>query len=381
MPHTHGGVVALLRNDAKQFYSSRDGCLDKSATMLSHPNSEPNYGWIIGVLVFIAGNIINGLGTNLQRYSMMTENAKEDDEEQKPCYKQPYMFLGVGLFVGSGLIMGAALPFAPQTLLAPCGTSIFIANVVFAYYINGERFFWVPDGVCIAFIMAGIVLCLLSAPERAAGQTSVAELYTAEQLLDMYRSTTFIVFCTFLGVIVITCFVMKIYLKRLRQQSSVLFCIVAGLLPGVIGGFIQTITKTMWAVMGGQYEHHGGLMGIVTSPACWALALSLLFAFTYQLYSIADGLNSCPASIFVPMQAGTEVLTAVLGGLFYFQDYKMFNIVQGFLFTLGMMTAISSLVSLVVLRDDGEPTNDLESATEAKPLLGSKWPKWSKCCN
>jgi len=358
----------------------------------------PHSGWIIGVVIFLAGYTLNGLGQNLQRYSARKE-AEKAESNQRPCYKQPFLLLGIGLFVASGAMLSAALPFAPQTLLAPCGTVIFVANVVFAHYINEERFCCFPDGFCLATISGGIVLCLLNAPKKQVGvrnnDDENTQTYTAAQLQAFYTATPFLVFLSFISIVAIACWFGKRYLRQVKRQRSIGFCMYAGLLAGILGGFNQTVTKSMWTVYIGKYEHHGGMMGIVDSPTCWVLGLALAFSFPYQLYAIADGISEVPAMIFVPVQTGTEVLTGVLGGLFYWQDYKVFQPWHAVIFSVGIFTAFAGVASLVIFRDCNERNEEgfecaysectpTPCSKETKPLLGVKTEeppcKVSQCC-
>jgi len=122
-----------------------------------------------------------------------------------------------------------------------------------------------------------------------------------------------------------------------------------GIIAGCLGGFNITLTKSMFAVMGGQYREEG-ISGLMLSPLCWGLGITLLFTFVFQLVCVTDGLEKCAALVVVPVQSVTEELTATLGGLLYFQDYTQFTFTSACVFALGDLIAIVSVITMVALR-------------------------------
>ena len=86
----------------------------------------------------------------------MRKEQMKPPEEQRLRRRQPLLVGGLVLWVAAGIFLSVALVFAPQTLLSPCGVIIFVANAVFAYYLNEEIFYWKVDGVANLFVMAGV---------------------------------------------------------------------------------------------------------------------------------------------------------------------------------------------------------------------------------
>lgn len=307
----------------------------------------------------------------MQRYSMQKEEAK-DELERRPRKKQPLLVLGIVLFVGSGIFLSLALVFAPQTLLAPCGIIIFVANALFAHFLNGESFVWKEDGLCNAFVMVGVLMCVFAAPKQEKDQGDDAiKTYTDVELIALYKEPTFIIFVAW--VLVVGCTFWGVKSKFLRDMDHdwvrlsldvpkmTMINLSFGIIAGTLGGFNITLTKSMFQVMGGEFKEDG-LLGLVTSPLCWVLGLSLLATFIFQMRCVTDGLEKCTAMVVVPAQSVTEEATATLGGLLYFQDYTQFELWNATVFFIGDLIAIGAVVAMVTLRvrrhEEGAPDAD-----------------------
>ena len=146
---------------------------------------------LIGLTIYISARCTMALGANLQRYSLKRELRKPEGERLSKR-KQPLLKKGIALYVGSCIALSIALVFASPTLLSPCGTTIFIANAVFATWLNNEPFSWRVDGTLIGFIIAGTCMVIYGAPKEN-------EDLTNEELQALLREASFVTYMIFLG--------------------------------------------------------------------------------------------------------------------------------------------------------------------------------------
>jgi len=257
----------------------------------------------------------------------------------------------------SGMLLSVALVFASQTLLSPCGTFIFVANSLCAKYMNHESFRWTRDGLCIFGIVVGVVICVIVAPKEDSS-------YDADQLIELYQGTSFIVFMIFWvlttsGLYITRWKILKDHggdITNVTDRTKLtILNLVYGAFPGLLGGMNITLTKTIFTVIGGQYSDHGGIVGVVTSPLPYILGISVGTCYVWQLRAMTNALDACCAMVIICTESVVEEMIATLGGLFYFQDYKNFKAWQLGVFALGMIIAVCAAASLTILRmrEDG----------------------------
>lgn len=207
--------------------------------------------------------------------------------------------------------------------------------------------------------MLGVLVCVLAAPKQEKGQGSdVVRTYTQQELLNRYHQPTFIIFILIVMVVVASAYAMKERVlrraegdwSRVRDDAGKLTLNLAfGIMAGTLGGFNITLTKSIFQVMGGQWED-GGEDALLSSFLCWTLGISLVFTFCFQILCVIDGLEKCAALVVVPVQSVAEESCATLGGLLYFQDYTQFTAPSAVAYAFGDLLAIISVVALVRIR-------------------------------
>lgn len=338
---------------------------------------------IIGVSMYVAFRSTMALGANLQRFSMQREAAREFP---RPRSQQPLLITGVVLFTVSGVLLSVPLIFAPQSLLSPCGVIIFIANAVFASCLNNERFEWRSDGMSLAGIAVGVVLCVIAAPKQTSSLTS-------SELIALCAQPLFISFMLLLIGVIISLFLVSRKLvnqlaspecyrsssfsspairSRTKSESSdspptlttppvhaaepdprahttFVLSLCMGGLAGCLGGLNITATKSILSLIVGTWQAEG-FVAVLLSPAAWLIGFGLLFTYAAQIRRTTDGLEQCPAMIFVPVQTVTEENVAILGGLLYFQEYRQLSLSSAALFALGVVLAVGCVVRLTATR-------------------------------
>lgn len=241
-------------------------------------------GWIIGLLIYLIGRTSMSFGANLQRYSMRTEEQKAP-ADRRPKKKQPLLKLGIIAYTGSGIFLSVALIFANPTLLAPCGTIIFVSNCFFAHWMNKEPFDLLHDGSCIFFIVLGTLMVVFSAPK-------VNAKFTNCELIEMCKEPPFILFLASVLFLVVLCASLPRLATANNAGSSLsavydeedstspppqeestsrkgikllVVNVSYGCLAGALGGLNITLTKSIFSLIIGELEADG-IGGALTSP-------------------------------------------------------------------------------------------------------------------
>jgi hypothetical protein len=314
---------------------------------------EISWTWLLGVVIYLIGTTSMALGANLQRYSMTKEDLLPVDE-RRPKMKQPWVVIGFILMVCSGIFLSVALIFASQTQLAPLILFIFLSNALFAHFLNKEPFYWKSDGLATVLVCSGVLACVITAPHNN-------EYYDNDAMKHLMSQWSFITFmcvtCAFIAIAWI--FKWKTMkdcggeIHKLRPNTLMMLQLAFGSLPGCFGGLNITLTKSTFSLIIGQVEDHG-FVGIWISPLLYGLGFIVTVTYILQMKSTVDGLALCSAMIVISTQAVSEMITATMGGLLFFQDYKKFEAWDAAVFAVGIFLSLAGTFVLSYNRSFGE---------------------------
>ena len=325
--------------------------------------------WPVGVLIYVLGTFMGGLGANLQRKAFVDEQENEDDDERTPAIQQKVFVCGLLLFVGSGIFMAIALNFTSQTSLAPLLLFLLVFNAIFAYLINNERIHWIGlDGFAILVVVAGVSMALVGAPKGVV-------TYTVAQALELIKTAGFISFFTSVPIAIIIVWLAKYYIesKKLAEQdySAKIFLYISyGALAGSFGGLNITLTKFLFATIAGE-GRHSGVGAVVSTPLIWFISLFLITTYVIQVLVAIEGLEHTSAIIVMSAHSVVEEITASMGGIFCFGDAHDFKQWQWLLFFFGNFLAICGVIILTHSRlkhlneDRVIPIHESESLTSS----------------
>ena len=87
-------------------------------------------------------------------------------------------------------------------LLTHPPTHTFLFSPTSAYFLNEEPFEWKTDGVALAFVMLGVLVCVVTAPKTN-------KSYTNAEFLALFRAPSFVTFIVLLLVFVVALWVAK----------------------------------------------------------------------------------------------------------------------------------------------------------------------------
>ena len=167
--------------------------------------------WYVGVGLSVAASITSNLGISFQKLSMMLEQDKPG-ELQRPYICQPRWTLGLFAQIFGSVGDFAALAFAPQSLCAPVGGTVIVANIFSARFLLGETMSKLDlAGSCV--VTVGVVASALFADKSP-------QCFTMQDLLDLYTTTHFAVYIICLSVLIVLLFVFVKFCDRVRERHG-----------------------------------------------------------------------------------------------------------------------------------------------------------------
>jgi len=320
--------------------------------------------WPLGISIYIAGTVGEALGANLQRKSLTEtaeaarvqddnnndERERENQPHQQPGgkFQQRLWRIGFFLFVGAGIGTSAALFFTTQTVLAPLQLFLFVSNAFFANVINKEPFTWLGwDGLTLVLVVVGVSMAIVAAPKHSSN-------YSNEEMMWLMHQPGFIIFCCLAGTFIIGMWCIKRRILALckheprniqRRWLRTFLNMSYGSIAGAFGGVNVTLTKTVFSLIVGQYQH-GGIVAVLSSPVLYATAIVLIGTYVLQIVVTVSGLEVTSAIIIISAHSVTEEVMVTSGGILYFQDYLSFEVWSWIVFFLGNLLAIASVIGL-----------------------------------
>ncbi|KAF9270223.1 hypothetical protein L218DRAFT_848631 [Marasmius fiardii PR-910] len=156
---------------------------------------ETHISIALGITVGLLASFVQSLGLTIQRKSHVL-NEQLPEHEQRLEHRRPLWLLGFAIFISSN-ILGSLVQIAslPVVILAPLGAVSLLWNAFFARILLGDVFSaWMVVGTL--FIAGGAVLIaefgIVPEPTRS-----------LEDLLNLFRRPTFVIYFSFLGAIVL----------------------------------------------------------------------------------------------------------------------------------------------------------------------------------
>ncbi|KAK1233580.1 hypothetical protein PQX77_003266 [Marasmius sp. AFHP31] len=149
----------------------------------------------LGIVIGLLASFVQSLGLTIQRKSHVL-NERLPEHEQRLEYRRPLWLLGFAIFISSN-ILGSLVQIAslPVVILAPLGAVSLLWNAFFARILLGDVFSaWMVLGTLL--IAGGAVLIavfgIVPEPTRS-----------LEDLLELFRRPTFVVYFSLLGAVVL----------------------------------------------------------------------------------------------------------------------------------------------------------------------------------
>lgn len=282
-----------------------------------------NNTWWIGVAGTIFGCFVSNFGTNIQKVSL-DRNSALPERRQRSSLRQPLWVAGCFCMIAGAIADFAALPFAPQSLLAPLATTTLVFNVGMANILSKER----PtctNIVATATILAGTVLVVVFGDR-------CSPTYKADELVDRFEAPAMIVYIVMVGVCVLFGAVASVKLDRqaeeskvpIPQRKSVAFVMAA--VGGIFGGNTILCAKTVGeliktsidAINSDDVAGKQGIWNWATPVFLLALVGNLLL----QVRFLNEAIRRFAMLLVIPVYQTFWIMSGTLSGLIYFEEFK-----------------------------------------------------------
>ncbi|KAJ6575109.1 hypothetical protein B0H19DRAFT_1127187 [Mycena capillaripes] len=171
----------------------------------------------LGISIGLLASFIQSLGLTIQRKSHVLNEALPENE-QRVEHRRPLWLLGFAIFISSNIV-GSLVQIAslPVVILAPLGAVSLLWNAFFARILLGDVFSpWMVLGTL--FIAGGAILIaifgIVPEPTRS-----------LEDLLELFRRPTFIVYFSLLGAFVLVALIIThitefSFSRRLARKNA-----------------------------------------------------------------------------------------------------------------------------------------------------------------
>ena len=221
-------------------------------------------------------------------------------------------------------------------------SNIIITNSLFAHYLNKEKFNWKIECGLTLLTLCGVAACIIAVPKNS-------HSYTSQEMIKLFSNLSFIIYSALLSLLIILLTGMKLYYKRIKQPSNwqtTFRNMSYGALAGSLGGMNVTLTKTIFSLITGEWDK-GGIVLVLSSYLFWCVLTILITSYVIQIWLTAIGLENCSSIIIISTHAIVEEIISILGGLFYFQDYLLFETWNWIVFILGIIASLIAVIFLV----------------------------------
>lgn len=302
--------------------------------------------WYVGVILSIFSSIASNLGVNIQKYSMLKEFQKMENDcnyREKPYILQKIWLFGLLLVIGGSIGDFAALGFAAQTLATPVGGFTMVANVFFAHFFLKEALTR-RDLIATVFVLIGVVAVACSADKRE-------KSYTLECLLTLYERTEFIVYIIGTFFLVALLYAATRYLEKLRANDidgekykkwRKFHPICPAALSGFIGAQSVLFAKCSAELIKKTFQGDNQFANWQT----YIIILCMFFTIFNQLHWLANGLRLFDAVLIIPVFQCFFITGGVIGGGVFFDELQGLKASMKVLFFLGVLITIAGVVLL-----------------------------------
>ena len=186
--------------------------------------------WLLGVLLCLCGAAFTNLGLTLQKLSFLrTDALHPPPSPSPPACCQPLWLLGFSIFLVGQVGGMIAMGFSSQSVVATLGSFSLVTNCIFAPLILKEQMTALM-GVSIAVIMLGSGVVVLSSNHDN-------QDYTLDELLQLFRRDTFLIYCAALALCLALCAWMMVREQRREAKEG---AVLAHSVPRSLEGEVET---------------------------------------------------------------------------------------------------------------------------------------------
>ncbi|CAE7214434.1 unnamed protein product [Rhizoctonia solani] len=356
-------------------------------------DASPQVSVALGITIGLLASCVQSLGLTVQRKSHVLNQACSE-EDRRPDYRRPLWLLGFGIFISSN-ILGSLFQIAslPVVILAPLGAVSLLWNAFFARLILGDLFSkYMVLGTL--FVATGAVLIAVFGivPEKT---------HSLDDLLHLFRRTTFVAYFTLLGCAVIIALIIthlaewkltrqegrirleesaptpqrptdrsqpnadndsergslldhKLTTVELLQDSishpsavwiAISYAFVSGLLSGMCLVFAKSGVELLMLTLEGHNQFWRW--------ESWILVLGLCIFALLQLWYLHKSLTYADPTLVCPLAFCSYNLSSIINGLVYFDQIAELSGLQLGLVCTGIVVLLGGVWALSVQQGGG----------------------------
>ncbi|KAG7390377.1 NIPA-like protein 3 [Phytophthora pseudosyringae] len=301
--------------------------------------------WVAGFLISLVFSVLNSVGINLQKLSM---SRNDTAEVKKTTLKQPLWMLGFGLVCLGSLLDFVAFGMAPQTLLAPLAALSLVWNMLIAPIFHKEKV-TKQNLLATAIIFSGVTLTVIFA-----GHSTPS--YELEDLIHLYQQPAMYAYITLIVCFLGGLFTFCRYIERTHNYEEGLFHIICyGGIAGTFGGQSVLLAKSTVELLKSAIWGDSGFY-MFTQLTPYVIIAGLGACLGFQVHFLNGGLARFDALVVIPVYQSFWILTSVLGGIMYFEEYVSMTRTQMLMFTIGGCVTILGIIVLLKTRHSGGET-------------------------
>ena len=252
----------------------------------------------IGIALSCTASFMNALGLNLQRL------AGDNNATLK--------FIGILFSTLCGIVDVTSFLFAPQSMLAPLGSTTLIFNLFLAPVLHSESII-MRDVLLTIVVVMGVILCITSS---SSGEDDGDNAVTTSS--DLYLLSQAPAFQLLVGAVMCLCVALSYHLVSSQHDGRGALLstgFVYPVLAGIFGGATTLLAK-MITVIGVSMENLSSSLPL--GIMCGACAAS-------QVIINGKGLAKHSSLVMVPIYSSTFVLSNAVGGGIFFQEFNKFT--------------------------------------------------------
>ncbi|KAL3630900.1 hypothetical protein CASFOL_023884 [Castilleja foliolosa] len=320
--------------------------------------------WVIGAFINLFGSVAINFGTNLlklglderEKQYIAVNNGTNGKALLKPIIYFQTWRIGIVFFVLGNCLNFISFGYAAQSLLAALGSVQFVSNIAFAYFVLNKTV-TVNVIVATAFIVLGNIFLVAFGNHQS-------PVYTPEQLAEKYGSTTFLIYCLILVVVVISNH--SLYRKGemllttpgndIERYWQMLLPLSYAIVSGAVGScsvlFAKSLSNLLRLSFSSGYQLHNW----------FTYSIVLLFFSTagFWMARLNEGLSLFDAILIVPMFQIVWTFFSICTGFVYFREYQVFDALRTTMFILGM---ISVFIGISLLAPDEPKGVEIKDTT------------------
>eukprot|EP00754_Rhynchopus_humris_P032548 Rhum_TRINITY_DN15413_c1_g1::Rhum_TRINITY_DN15413_c1_g1_i1::g.159484::m.159484 len=383
----HTATATLRTATATLVEAVADVC-DEQGGSHAHKHHSVATGYVaMGTVLVIGASFISCFGVNLQKLAHNKNDAREIDDRKHTMLMWQWWLGIVCMIMGSVMDM-AALPFVPMSRVAALGASTMVANIMITPIFLGEKLTRHDLIGCLLAVCGTVLSCLFGAGKEHA--------VSSPCLLSYFVAPLFVLF----EVVVIT-FLLALYyqIRVFRRKEAMLLannvidgnleCVwlhqnleavrsfgdnrhfvttwgpqfyptVHAVFAGTIGAqsvmFAKSVLKFLGNAVYGSKE--GNESTAQSVGYTFLFLLPTIFCLWNQIHYLNVSLKIYRDALFVlPVYQALWVSMGILGGLFFYQEYREIQHLHAVAFTVGCIISMAGLIVLARRESATEPSS------------------------